>query len=542
MKRTLLITVLLMALTAVWAQGPNNSGDYYKGANGLKGAALKTKLSTIIINPKNVGYDGLWEAYKKTDTRPDGYVRDWYSNATNYRHITDKAGTYSDEGDCYNREHTVPQAWFTGSGVKSDIVHVVPTDGKINGDRSNHPFGEVGNTYSQSKNGYSKWGKARSGLGFSETVFEPNDEIKGDLARIYFYMVTRYPESKSWGNSVFANTASGLTEWTLNMMMRWSREDPVDAREIARNNAVFEVQGNRNPYVDYPGLEEYTWGDKTDVAFSYNNYGGDVIETIYQPTFSPAGGSYTGSVEVTLTTSTAGADIYYTTDGSEATASSTPYSAPFTLTETTTVNAVAVKDGNMSSQSTATYTITSGGQGGGETPVSGSLNLNNSLFGTSYSGSIGKTIQQDLVGTQNGITVTYSLGTGEYRYCNDSQIRLYQNNRLTISVSEGTLEEIEFILATSTSKTLSASTGSISNNKKWTGSAKSVTFSVDSGSGNMQLTGFTAKVAGATGIAPVNAYSLPLTDAIYTLDGRRLSGMPTQKGIYIINGRKVVIK
>lgn len=531
-----------MALTAVWAQGPNNSGDYYKGANGLKGAALKTKLSTIIINPKNVGYDGLWEAYKKTDTRPDGYVRDWYSNATNYRHITDKAGTYSDEGDCYNREHTVPQAWFTGSGVKSDIVHVVPTDGKINGYRSDHPFGEVGNTYSQSKNGYSKWGKARSGLGFSETVFEPNDEIKGDLARIYFYMVTRYPESKSWGNSVFANTASGLTEWTLNMMMRWSREDPVDAREIARNNAVFEVQGNRNPYVDYPGLEEYTWGDKTDVAFSYNNYGGDVIETIYQPTFSPAGGSYTGSVEVTLTTSTAGADIYYTTDGSEATASSTPYSAPFTLTETTTVNAVAVKDGNMSSQSTATYTITSGGQGGGETPVSGSLNLNNSLFGTSYSGSIGKTIQQDLVGTQNGITVTYSLGTGEYRYCNDSQIRLYQNNRLTISVSEGTLEEIEFILATSTSKTLSASTGSISNNKKWTGSAKSVTFSVDSGSGNMQLTGFTAKVAGATGIAPVNAYRLPLTDAIYTLDGRRLSGMPTQKGIYIINGRKVVIK
>ena len=78
MKRTLLTCVLMMALGVVWAQGPNNSGTYYRSANGLKGRALKTKLSGIIENPRNVGYTGLYEAYKKTDTRPDGYVRDWH--------------------------------------------------------------------------------------------------------------------------------------------------------------------------------------------------------------------------------------------------------------------------------------------------------------------------------------------------------------------------------------------------------------------------------------------------------------------------------
>ena len=90
------------------AQGPNNSGTYYSNADGLKGKALKTCLATIIVNPKNVGYDGLYEAYKKTDTRPDGYVRDWYSNITNYRHGVDNKGSYQKEGDMYNREHVVP--------------------------------------------------------------------------------------------------------------------------------------------------------------------------------------------------------------------------------------------------------------------------------------------------------------------------------------------------------------------------------------------------------------------------------------------------
>ncbi len=141
-KSLLLLLWLATATIGAWAQGPNGSGTYYKAANGLKGKALKTKLASIIVNPKNVGYDGLYDAYKKTDTRADGYVRDWYSNATNYRHGVDNKGSYSGEGDMYNREHSVPQSWFSGSGIKSDIVHVLPTDGYVNNRRSNYPFGE----------------------------------------------------------------------------------------------------------------------------------------------------------------------------------------------------------------------------------------------------------------------------------------------------------------------------------------------------------------------------------------------------------------
>jgi endonuclease I len=288
MKRRSILTALtfLLVSTTVWAQGPNGSKDYYKAANGKKGQALKTALHGIIHKHTNIGYDGLYEAYKKTDTRPDGYVRDWYSNATKYTHVKDKAGSYKNEGDCYNREHSVPQSWFEDYGdaniIKADIVHVVPTEGKINGMRSNDPLANVGTVSGQSKNGYSKWGKC-SVSGYSGQVFEPNDEIKGDMARIYFYMATCYENvvNKWNGNATASNVFNGttypaFTTWYLNMLMKWSKDDPIDAVEIARNNAVYGEQKNRNPFVDYPGLEEYVWGSKKDQAFSYDNYDGTI--------------------------------------------------------------------------------------------------------------------------------------------------------------------------------------------------------------------------------------------------------------------------
>ena len=295
-RRNILIALaLVLATSTAWAQGPNGSKDYYKAANGKKGQALKTAMYNIIHSHRNIGYDGLYEAYKQTDTRADGKVRDWYSNATNYTHVKDKAGSYSQEGDCYNREHSVPQSWFEKFGdasiIKADIVHVVPTDGKINGMRGNDPLANVGTVSGQSKNGYSKWGKC-SVSGYNGQVFEPNNEIKGDMARIYFYMATCYENVVAkWGagegnTSPNANatvvfngtTYPAFTTWYLNMLMKWSKEDPVDAVEIARNNAVYQkdVQGNRNPFVDYPGLEEYVWGSKKDQAFSYDNYDGTI--------------------------------------------------------------------------------------------------------------------------------------------------------------------------------------------------------------------------------------------------------------------------
>ena len=288
MKRRSLLTVLtfLLVSATVWAQGPNGSKDYYEAADGKKGQALKTALHGIIHKHTNIGYDGLYEAYKKTDTRPDGYVRDWYSNATYYTHVKDKAGSYKKEGDCYNREHSVPQSWFEDYGdaniIKADIVHVLPTDGYINNRRGNMPLANVGTVSGQSKNGYCKWGQC-SVSGYNGQVFEPNDEIKGDMARIYFYMATCYENVVSkWSNHATASnifdgsTYPAFKTWYLNMLMKWSKQDPVDEVEIARNKAVYGEQKNRNPFVDYPGLEEYVWGSKKDQAFSYDNYDGTI--------------------------------------------------------------------------------------------------------------------------------------------------------------------------------------------------------------------------------------------------------------------------
>ena len=174
MKTKLLLFSLLVAwVGSVWAQGPNNTGTYYQSANGKSGSALKTALYNIIKNPHVTSYDGLYNAYIKTDTRPDGYVRDWYSNTTNYRHNVDNTGGYKKEGDMYNREHSVPQSWFQdyehSSIIKADIVHVLPTDGYVNNQRGNYPLAKVGTVSYQSANGYSKRGTCAT-PGYNGTV------------------------------------------------------------------------------------------------------------------------------------------------------------------------------------------------------------------------------------------------------------------------------------------------------------------------------------------------------------------------------------
>jgi endonuclease I len=271
MNRWLILAVVAMMLGSAWAQGPNNSGTYYANANGKSGAALRTALGNIINPHTNIGYKGLFDAYRKTDKRADGKVRDWYSNTTNYD-FDDHTGGYSKEGDMYNREHSVPQSWFGSSNIiVSDIVHVIPTDGYVNNRRGNNPLAEVLTVTYQSNNGYSKLGSCKT-EGFNGVVFEPNDEIKGDMARIYFYMATCYESAcADWGN-VFSSSNNGFESWYIDMLMRWAKQDPIDDVEIARNNAIYgdDVQGNRNPFVDYPGLEEYIWGDKKDEAFSYD--------------------------------------------------------------------------------------------------------------------------------------------------------------------------------------------------------------------------------------------------------------------------------
>ena len=310
--------ILLFVSASAWAQGPNGTERYYRPANGKCGAELKTAFSEIIRNPKVVGYDNLKAAYQLTDVRPDGYLRDWYSNATEYVPGTNCLSSSKEEGKGYNREHLLCQSWF-GSGVdpmRSDIMHVVPVDCRLNNKRNDNPLGEVTDQTAQvstSLNGYSKWGAPNKSLNVPEglkTVFEPNDEIKGDIARIYFYMITCYEDTLHtwpWRNSdtaIFVFDEEGtpyepLQPWVMDMFMRWSENDPVDSVELARNEAVWRVQGNRNPYVDYPGLENYIWGELKEEPFVYGD-GTDDNDPLFQPTMTIAlnsaffGGEWTG--------------------------------------------------------------------------------------------------------------------------------------------------------------------------------------------------------------------------------------------------------
>ena len=274
-KRFTHILLALAMATCAWAQGPNGSGTYYQNANGQKGEALKTALSKIIsTGAVDIGYNALWKAYQTTDVRPDGTIWDIYSNITKYDPETGHQGSYKKEGDVYNREHTTPQSWFKkASPMKADLYHVFPSDGYVNNKRSNFPLGETNGEQYKSENGFSKLGKSTT-PGYDGTVFEPADEFKGDLARAYFYMATRYEDKVgTWSGGVYGKSSyPGLAKWALDMFIRWSRKDPVSQKEVDRNKAVYKLQMNRNPYVDYPGLEQYVWGTQTSTAFDYTNY------------------------------------------------------------------------------------------------------------------------------------------------------------------------------------------------------------------------------------------------------------------------------
>lgn len=272
-------TIRAYALLALWVSASiismaQPAGNYYAAANGKKGASLKTSLSGIIENHVQRSYKELWTDFRTTDVRADGKVWDMYSCITNYTFGTDQAGNYSKEGDVYNREHSFPKSWFDDAyPMYSDLFHLYPTDGYVNGRRGNDPFGETkGEDYTSAK-GFSKSGKCTF-PGYSGRVFEPADEYKGDFARTYFYMVTCYEDKiDDWNSDMLdGRTYPGLSTWALNLLLKWAEQDPVSEKETKRNEAVYGIQKNRNPFIDYPGLEQYVWGSMKNVTFSYDHY------------------------------------------------------------------------------------------------------------------------------------------------------------------------------------------------------------------------------------------------------------------------------
>ena len=264
--------VLLLFGTIVLAQIPNG---YYTTSTGT-GYTLKTQLYNIIKGHTDPGYAGLYNTYQTSDRdyyyENDATILDMYSEKPsgvdpyNYSAgTTQRCGTYSVEGDCYNREHIIPQSTFGAAApMVSDAHFVTPTDGKVNGVRSNYPHGPVTSPTFTSLNG-GKLGSSTT-AGYTGPIFEPIDEFKGDIARMYFYFATRYENTVAgYSYAMFNGTSNQVfTTAFLNLLITWHNQDPVSSREIARNNAIYATQNNRNPFIDRPEYVQAIWNPTAD--------------------------------------------------------------------------------------------------------------------------------------------------------------------------------------------------------------------------------------------------------------------------------------
>ncbi|MDR0371210.1 MAG: endonuclease [Prevotellaceae bacterium] len=264
MRKTLLLFFVHLSII-VFAQAPS---DYYKDAEGKSKGELKTALHDIIRKHNYLEYNSStsiwWYTYfKTTDWHPDGYFWDMYS--------TDRYASY--DGRIQNREHCMPRSWWQLNGdygdANGDLHNLQPSNATANSAKSNYPPGEVDDIIFT--NGVIKTGEGPTySPSYRGALFEPADEYKGDFARIYMYMVTCYEDFRSRWTSLGVRTMLTKTAYptfssnAAELLLKWHRNDPVSTKETDRNDAVYGIQGNRNPFVDNPELAEYIWGNKTN--------------------------------------------------------------------------------------------------------------------------------------------------------------------------------------------------------------------------------------------------------------------------------------
>lgn len=266
--------VLALALASTAVAFAAEPAGYYSTCENKSGAALLSALCKKVGDHTVVSYNGLLTLYKTSDVYPDGTIWDMYSTKHWKPGVT--CGNYSKVGDCYNREHSFPKSWFNDAKpMYSDAFHLYPTDGKVNGQRSNNPYGECANGTTLPSNGSVK-ALGRLGdctfPGYSGTVFEPDDQYKGDFARSYFYMAAAYNDKiAGWNSKMLAgNSYPAFSSWAINLLLKWHREDPVSQKELDRQEVVYGAQHNRNPFIDHPELAEYIWGNKKGQNWSAN--------------------------------------------------------------------------------------------------------------------------------------------------------------------------------------------------------------------------------------------------------------------------------
>lgn len=287
MKKSIIVLLAALVTINIWAVDV----AYYNSLNGKSGSTLREAVTALTYSKHTTAMGYNW-TFDNIDI-VNGVVLDMYSTC-DWTVTSDQCGNYSGICDCYNREHTVPQSLFNKQSPQvGDRHHLFLTDGKVNGVRSDYAFGETNST--TGFNGISNSSKALGKFGTSsyayssKTVYEPDDQYKGDIARAVLYMVVRYATADvcragsasnaypvtTWSsNPMFSGSLStnyGLSDAAKQTFLKWHRADPVSKKEIDRNNGVEAKQGNRNPFVDYPCLVEYLWGNHAGESFALAN-------------------------------------------------------------------------------------------------------------------------------------------------------------------------------------------------------------------------------------------------------------------------------
>ncbi|MFI9339874.1 endonuclease I family protein [Streptomyces sp. NPDC052773] len=248
-----LVGLTTPALTATPAAATTTAYDstYYKNAVGKTGTSLKSSLHTIISSQNKLSYSALWEALKVTDQDPanSNNVKLLYSGISRSKTLNG-----GDVGD-WNREHV----WAishgdltTSTGPGTDLHHIRPEDVQVNGIRGNKDFDNGGSGFTNS-----------GGSLTDSNSFEPRDAVKGDVARMIFYMIVRYEGGDGWadleGNDSVSN-GSNPYMGRLSVLKQWNDEDPPDAFEERRNQVIYDTyQKNRNPFIDHPEWVEAIW-------------------------------------------------------------------------------------------------------------------------------------------------------------------------------------------------------------------------------------------------------------------------------------------
>ena len=291
MKQFLFSVLVVPAL--FFSQAPAN---YYNGTSELNGYELKSKLHDIVSSktitwhygdlPNFYGQTDL-DQYYDYDSSNTTYLVDMYSNnptgTTAYHYTKDNLiSSAGAEGLGYNREHMMPQSSFNSNyPMYSDLFFVIPTDARINQLRSNYPYGIAGTTnYYTFTNGSKISKNATPNSGYTGRVYEPHPEFKGDIARSLLYYVVRYEGKLNsfnfYNGTSPANDTSPLDgteekayeDWFLALLLQWHNNDPVSQKEIDRNNIVYGIQKNRNPFIDHPEWVNSIWSQSPVVVVS----------------------------------------------------------------------------------------------------------------------------------------------------------------------------------------------------------------------------------------------------------------------------------